>query len=323
MDDYSTNILSQSKDEWAIILLNLITHHIIDGFRSIFNSGVELCKENDELDKYLMTFQNLLARIPKWNQTMIDSEKDRIVKLCNCSYLEDVLTCIHIIQLKVLSCVRVGAESKKINIDIPDLGTFIHQVYINVARKLYSNIYLFEIEVENLQIQKYNREFELLVQTCIMNTIRDKMPIETLLRQYIDSTQEVEVTKVERVIDTKPMDNVRNNNVINNNESNNNESNIFVEEKLNLPINFTNNNVDLKPFQLNENLFESSTSQPSTSQPSTSPKVGFSDKNSVLTFETPNEDIISLGDEISGGLDFEDLDLSKSTEVVELKFEEL
>jgi hypothetical protein len=56
-----------------------------------------------------MTFQNLLARIPKWNQSIIDTEKKRIIELCNCSYLEDILTCVHIIQLKILSCVRVGS----------------------------------------------------------------------------------------------------------------------------------------------------------------------------------------------------------------------
>jgi hypothetical protein len=147
-----------------------------------------------------MTFQNLLSRIPKWNQTIILAEKDRIVKLCNCTYLEDLITCVHIIQLKILSCVRVGNETKKISIDIPDMSSFIHQIYINIARKLYSNIYLFEIDVPPLEQQRRNREFELLVQTCIMNTIRDKIPVETLLRQFIDETQEIEVVREETVL---------------------------------------------------------------------------------------------------------------------------
>ena len=127
MDDYSSNTLSDSKNEWSIILMNYLTPHIVDGFRSIFNESVQLCTENDEEEKYLMTFQNLLARIPKWNQSIIDTEKKRIIELCNCSYLEDILTCVHIIQLKILSCVRVGSETKKVTIDIPDFSVFIHQ----------------------------------------------------------------------------------------------------------------------------------------------------------------------------------------------------
>jgi ribosome maturation factor RimP len=202
MDDYTSNILNDSKNEWSILLINYITPHIIDGFKAIFNESIQLCETNDEIEKYLMTFQNLLSRIPKWNQTIVLAEQDRIIKTCNCSYLEDLITCVHIIQLKILSCVRVGSETKKITIDIPDVSSFIHQIYINIARKLYSNIYLFEIDIPPLEQQRRNREFELIVQTCIMNTIRDKIPVETLLRQFIDETQEIEVTRVEKTLNT-------------------------------------------------------------------------------------------------------------------------
>ena len=193
MEDNTSNLLSDSKNEWSILLMNYITPHIMEGFRSIFNESVTLCETNEEPEKYLMTFQNLLTRIPKWNQQLIDTERERIVKLCNCNYLEDLVVCVHIIQLKILSCVRVGNESKKINIDIPDFGIFIHNIYTNIARKLYSSIYLFELEISGLEKQKRTREFELLVQTCIMNTIRDKIPIESLLRQYMDESSEIEV----------------------------------------------------------------------------------------------------------------------------------
>ena len=203
MDDFTSNILNDSKNEWSILLINSITSHIIDGFRSIFNESLQLCQNNEEPDKYLMTYQNLLSRIPNWNQSIIDSEKQRIMVKSKCSYLEDLVTCVHIIQLKLLSCVRVGSENKKINIDIPDFTIFLHKIYINIARKLYSNIYLFELDIPPLEQQRRNREFELLVQTSIMNTIRDNLPVEQLLRQYIDETQEVDVNKVETIIQNK------------------------------------------------------------------------------------------------------------------------
>ena len=47
MDDYSSNTLADSKNEWSIILMNYLTPHIIDGFRSIFNESVQLCTDND------------------------------------------------------------------------------------------------------------------------------------------------------------------------------------------------------------------------------------------------------------------------------------
>jgi metal-dependent amidase/aminoacylase/carboxypeptidase family protein len=59
---------------------------------------------------------------------------------------------------------------------------------------------LFQFDVSPLEQQKNNREFELIVQTCIMNTIRDSIPIELLLKQYIDETQEIDVETTEKIV---------------------------------------------------------------------------------------------------------------------------
>jgi len=148
--------------------------------------------DNDEANKYLMTFQNLLSRVPKWNNTIIEQERKRIVERSGCDYLEDLITCVHIIQLKVLTCIRVGSKQKKIDISIPNLDTFIHKVYINTARKVYMNVYLFEKNVSPLQTQKNNRELETIIQECIMMAIRESIPTEAIIRAYMDESVEHE-----------------------------------------------------------------------------------------------------------------------------------
>jgi hypothetical protein len=193
MDDYSTISLTESKNEWVVRLVNLLTPCIIKGLQELFKDSWELCIENDEGDKYLMTFQNFLGRIPKWNNEIIQKEVDRIKSDSTCQYLEDLITCVHIVQLKALSCMRVGNKQKRVEIDTPSLNSFIHQIYIQVARKVYTNIYLFEMDVLPLEIQKNNRELELIIKECIMNTVRDNVPIEGLLRAYLDETEETEV----------------------------------------------------------------------------------------------------------------------------------
>ena len=129
-----------------------------------------------------------------------------------------------------------------------------------------------------------------------MNTIRDRIPIETLLRQYIDETQEIEIIKEEKIsepkIVEKPMPQAMPQAINNNfNELNNLNSNL---------------NKIIEPHN----------------------KVEFAEKNSVLTFESEKDDsdIISIGDNVPlNNFDFEDLDidLSKKGDKVELAFEEL
>ena len=173
MDDFNLSTIIESKNEWCARLTNTLTPCIIEGLRSIFTEAYDVCLENSEESKYLMTFQNFLNNIPKWSAEIVENEKQRIITSSACNYLEDLITCVHITQLKSLTSTRVGLKQKKINIDIPDLHKFIHKTYINVARKVYVNIYLFEKNIKPLQTQKNNRELELLIKECILNSIRE------------------------------------------------------------------------------------------------------------------------------------------------------
>ena len=113
-----------------------------------------------------------------------------------CNYLEDLITCVHIIQLKVLTCIRVGNKQKKIDISIPKLDHFLHKVYIHAARKVYTNVYLFEKKISELQVQKNNRELEILVQESILTTIRESIPTESIIRAYLDESMEIEQEEI-------------------------------------------------------------------------------------------------------------------------------
>lgn len=207
MDDYSVTSLYESKNEWASRLVNILTPLIQEGFRSIFDESVKLCVGNKEQDKYLMTFQNLLSRVPKWNPNIIKEETSRIKERSTCGYLEDLITCVHIIHLKCMTVMRVGNKQKKVDIKIPQLSDFIHKIYVNSARKLYSNVYIFEKGILPLHTQRNNREFEIIVKECIYNTIRDNIPVEELIKMYLEETIEdvIEVTENEEVINQAPI----------------------------------------------------------------------------------------------------------------------
>lgn len=192
MDDFVISNLHESRNEWCGRLVSIFTPLIHEGFQSIFDEAWKMCIENDEASKYLMTFQNLLSRVPKWNSVIIEEERQRIIERSGCNYLEDLITCVHIIQLKVLTCIRVGNKQKKIDISIPKLDHFIHKVYVHVARKLYMNVYLYEKNLTALQKQKNMRELELLIQECILVTIRESVPTEDIIKAYMDESEEQE-----------------------------------------------------------------------------------------------------------------------------------
>jgi hypothetical protein len=105
-----------------------------------------------------------------------------------------------------------GNRQKQIDISIPKLDTFLHKIYIHVARKIYKNVYLFELNVPSLQIQRNNRELETIIQECVLITIRDSIPTEEIIRAYLDESieQEEEVT-IENIPDEDETRQIRGN----------------------------------------------------------------------------------------------------------------
>ena len=307
MDDYNVNVLSEAKNEYSCRLVSILTPVIIEGIKSIFKEAEDLCIKNDEDDKYLMTFQNFLQRVPKWNSSMIDEETKRIIHVTNCNYLEDLVTCVHITQVKILTSVRVSQKQKKIDIDIPKLNSFIHRVYIEFARKVYKNVYLFEKDILPLQYQKNMRECEILCQESILNTIRTSIPVDKILRKYIDETVDEEVVeevKEKHVIEDKPEEEVVDTSEYTDvTERDNKEINVSKEEtvateKLDLVENKEDDNENLDGSAINSIKKDDELMAKPLIDSTPSNRLSFNDNDSVLDMGTNKESLISAPKDI-------------------------
>lgn len=283
MDDYSIASLSESKNEWCARLVNTLTPAVIVGLKSIFDEAWNVCLENDEEDKYLMTFQTFLSRVPRWNAQMIEDERKRIEEESACAYLEELVTCVHVIQLKALTCVRVGHKQKKVDIDVPSAEQFIHRVYTNVARKLYTNVYLFEKDISPLDVQKHNRELEIIIKECILNAVRDTMPIEKILRAYMDETEEQDVdVKEEILVKEEPRS-----------EADNDDppSHVVVSENIPENIEAPSDNIVLKTEEAVQSAFASAAPPAGNSEATVAPTLA----NETLTFSNVDKAIDTNG----------------------------
>lgn len=209
MDDYDVNIVTQSKNEWSWKIVTLLTPFMIEGVTAIFNDAYELCEENGEEDKYLMTFQTLLKRVPKWNDSIVSDETKRIMESGGeCKHLETMVSAVHINHLKILSSMRVSQKQKAVEIPFPKANVFIHKCYINFARKIFNNAYLFQYahnpNLDPMQYQKDMRQCELICHESIIKTIHEGIPVEQILKAYMDETEVEEIIEevVEKIDDT-------------------------------------------------------------------------------------------------------------------------
>jgi hypothetical protein len=199
MDDFNLNTIGQSRAEWCEEFILIVKPCIMEGFDTIFDNAVKLSLERKMPNMYLTLFQQFISQIPHWNQTIIDTEKNRIVEKSKCSYLEIILSATYIAQLKILSAIRAGTKSKRVDIDIPPLANFIHKIYINAGREIYRNVYLYvrstdKFQVSSLDVQKNRTKIEALIREGIYITFRTTIPVDKILKTYLEPTDEEEVS---------------------------------------------------------------------------------------------------------------------------------
>jgi hypothetical protein len=184
-------VLVEAKKEYTNELQKILTPRLYEGLKSIYEDILNIINEevrekNVQSSSVIKVFQKNLKEIPQWNQELIKKEYSRIEKLSKCDYLEDLLEAVFITNTKILTSVQVNDNnSKNIKINIPQPSHFIHKCYMECAKEVYKNPYIFDTSKGLTPKERHNnlREALILIDTSINNAIRDLLPIRDILKQ--------------------------------------------------------------------------------------------------------------------------------------------
>jgi len=172
-----------AKIEFTSNLTTLLSPLIYEGFVTIW----ENCK-NETLA--LKKFQDQICLIPKWNQDILDLEYSRIVNKTENQYIDKLIEAVFLSNVKVLSSIRIG-KTKTVNVPVPNTKNFIHKCYIESARKLWQDPHLIDDResLSHVEIKKNIKRLNTMIVMCIENTIRDMIPISTILESYLNDIE--------------------------------------------------------------------------------------------------------------------------------------
>lgn len=207
MDDFIPQTLNESLNEWCARLVNVLTPRVIENIWKLLEEARRTAMDAKQLDKYLLSFQQLLQFVPKWSTSQVEEVRKYIIQKSGCHHLEELITCAHIILTKALVCARPGNRQKQLNVSIPKIDVFIHKVFIKSAGHAYRNAYLFEKEVSNLQKQRNMHDLEKLVHRAILDVIRENIPEEEIIRAFLDENYEYEEETIIENIPEEDLDN--------------------------------------------------------------------------------------------------------------------
>ena len=196
MDENNTSIFTQAKIEYTQQLIDVLTPNMFDGMKSIYDESKVVF--STQTNKSILTlFRSFLEKVPEWNNALVETETERIIKESRCDWLDDLVTAVFISHTKILTSIGPNLNNTRINLTIPKTINFIHKCYINLAREIWKNPYLFDENINGSDYQRNMRTIELIIKDSIENTIRKLLPFKEILKEHLDTfdTNEIENKK--------------------------------------------------------------------------------------------------------------------------------
>jgi hypothetical protein len=190
MEEGSVAVLVDAKEEYTKQLISMLKSCMYQGIKSIYLDAKDICNQDNTPENVLMVFQDLLSRIPKWSQEIINKEYQRIIDATKCDYIEDLLKVVYVSHIKILTIVHSAQKNKKISLKVPSGGHFLHLCYIECAREFWKNPYLFSDRVSKYDHQKNMRDSETMISECVAETIRKQLPVRHILKEYLNEPDE-------------------------------------------------------------------------------------------------------------------------------------
>ena len=182
------NYITDAKNEYTKQLQNILIPRLYEGIDSLYDEA----SKNNNSEDVLSYFQTSLRDIPKWNQDIIENESNRIVEVSDCEWLDNLITAVFISHTKILTAVKINSDDEKIDISVPRITHFIHRCYIEVAREIYKNPYLYDKSNRDIKEKHRNlREALVINGECISNAVRSLLPIKSLLNKYLGNVNNI------------------------------------------------------------------------------------------------------------------------------------
>ncbi|MDB4588409.1 hypothetical protein N9095_00355 [bacterium] len=166
-------VLVDAKKEYLNQLAIIMVPFMIETFQDVYNESVSRSKNK----KVLAMNQLLLKDVKVWNDNIIKQHTDEINN--SCSWFNELVAAVFVSHVKILSSVKLSAESNKISVKLPTNERFIHACYVAAAKELYKDPYIYHEEADEfVRDEKLFERFSV----CINNTVKELVPIQDILR---------------------------------------------------------------------------------------------------------------------------------------------
>lgn len=179
--------LLDNKKEYQDHLMDVITEPLIMSFQTMYEANLKTPEARAHGP--LQSFQDLMTKIPTWNQMMVSDQYEKLRERSGCSYIQDLIRAILITYVKINMASQKGStDIQKFKLRVPSGENFIHRCMILAAREMWKQPYLLYHQVRTIERQKNLVELENIVRKAIRGAIRMYVPMEQLVLHVNESS---------------------------------------------------------------------------------------------------------------------------------------
>ena len=193
MNSNNLEYLTTVKKEYQEQLVSILSKQVYLGIKQLYNDVKKQCIKTRDRN-VMAKFQEQMSLVPQWGTDLINRETQRITQKSQCEYLQDLIAAVFLSNTKILSAT---SKKRQIDVDVPSLSIFVHGVYKEVARSLYSNPELIrDYDLDKWEQQRNYRECKVLIDNAIETTIRKHLPFKNILTNYLEFSINDQVEKL-------------------------------------------------------------------------------------------------------------------------------
>ena len=187
MNRGSDSVLSVYSDARAEYTKQLCMF-LVPAYFQFYIELLEKAKQTmvSEPKRALWQFQTYLNEIHDWNMEKVNHEIHTIYTNCGCDYMEDLLTAVFIAHTKVLTAIRLSANNKKVEINVPKVEHFLFKVLCETSKLLWSSTYLFRDGITGMEKQQNYRSIEQILNEGILQAVRNLVPVKSILKDFMN-----------------------------------------------------------------------------------------------------------------------------------------
>ena len=181
-------VLVEARKEYMNQMCIVMAPFMITVFEQLYEETVKRSKNK----KVLATYQQLLKEVKHWNDTIIKEHADAVN--ASCSWFNDLMAAVFVCHTKILAAVKLSAGENKVSLKLPTNERFVHTCYVNAAKELYKDPYIYH--EESNEYERDDKLFERFSK-CINDTVKELVPIESILRANMyrgDENKDIDFT---------------------------------------------------------------------------------------------------------------------------------